>query len=162
VTGAASINQLAVADIATINILKVTGPAEFGGDIDLAASVNTRQAITKKFLASGPMPAGSVVIIDPTKDGYVTTTTSVGDTRIIGVAVDEALQEGDEIKVAIGGSVQVQTDQFTAVASGDMIVSDVRAGMAKADASPRVGSILGKATSAKDANNYVWVLITLQ
>jgi len=162
VTGTTTVQQLAVAGTATINILKVTGLAEFGGDISLAATVNTKQAITKKFIASGSIAAGSVVIIDPTKDGYVTTTTNAADTKIIGVAIDEAINAGDEIKVAIGGSVQVSVGQFTAVASGDMIVSDAVAGKAKADAAPKVGSILGKATSAKDVNNYVWVLITLQ
>jgi hypothetical protein len=162
VTGTTNTQELVVADIATINILKVTGPAEFGGDLNLTASVNTKQAITKKFLASGPIAAGSIVIIDSTKDGYVTTTTNSEDTRIIGVAIDSAINADDEIKVAIGGSVQVQADQFTAISSGDMIVSDVHAGEAKAVPNPKVGSILGKATSAKDVNNYVWVLITLQ
>ncbi|HUD03712.1 MAG TPA: capsid cement protein, partial [Patescibacteria group bacterium] len=162
VTGTTTTQELVVADIATINILKVTGPAEFGGDLNLTASVNTKQAITKKFLASGPIAAGSIVIIDSTKDGYVTTTTNAEDTKIIGVAIDAAINAGDEIKVAIGGSVQVQADQFTAISSGDMIVSDVHAGEAKAVPNPKVGSILGKATSAKDVNNYVWVLITLQ
>jgi hypothetical protein len=103
-----------------------------------------------------------VVIIDPTADGHITTTTNAKDTKIIGVAVNEALQAGDEVKVAIGGSVQVGVDQFTAVSSGDMIVSDSIAGKAKPDAAPTVGSVLGKATSAKDANNLIWILITLQ
>ena len=162
VSGTAEIKNLVVIETATLNILKVTGPAEFGGDINLAASVNTRQAITKKFLASGPIPAGAVVIIDDSKDGYVITTEVAGDTKIIGVAVNEALEEGDEIQVAIGGSVQVLVDEFTAIASGDMIVADNKDGLAKPEASPVVGSLLGKATSAKDADNLIWILITLQ
>jgi hypothetical protein len=160
VTGSTATQQLAVTDTATINILKVTGPAEFGGDMKLAAKVNTRQAITKTFYASEPIPAGSVVVLDPTRgDGYVKTTTIAGDMRIIGVAVKEALSIGDEIDIAIGGSVQVAVDQFTAVASGDTIISDSVAGKAKPTATPAVSTALGKATSSKDVNNLIWVLI---
>ena len=149
VTGNLMSQNIAVANIATINILKVTGPAEFGGDMDLAASVNTKQAITKKFIASGPIAAGSVVIIDPTANGHITTTSTTKDTKIIGVAINQALNAGDEIKVAIGGSVQVNADPLTAIASGDMIVSDSVAGKARSDNNPKVGSVLGKATTPK-------------
>jgi hypothetical protein len=162
VSGTATTQELVVNDKATINNLQITGSAEFDGNINLAATVNTEQAITKQFIASGPIAAGSVVILDPTQNGYVTTTTDFEDTRIIGVAVDTANNAGDVIKVAIGGSVQVQADPFTAVASGDIMVSDVNAGKATADTNPKIGSILGKATSAPDANNLVWVLITLE
>ncbi len=147
--------------------LTVTGNVQVANlsvssDLQLAAKVNTRQAITKKFYASKPIAAGSVVVIDNTRDGYITTTEAEGDTKVIGVIVEEAFAEGDEVGVAIGGNVQVQVDRFTTVAGGDMIIAGNQEGIATVSVTPSAGSLLGKATSTKDANNLVWILITLQ
>jgi len=162
VTGNITSQNIAVTNTATIRILKVTGPAEFGGDIRLAGAVNTKQAITKKFKASLPIPAGSVVVMDPLFDGQVMMTNNPNDTKVIGVTVTEAVNADDEIEVAIGGQVQVGVDALTIVASGDMITSDTTLGKARPNNTPIVGSVLGKATSTKDANNLIWILITLQ
>ena len=150
-----------VSDISTQNI-KVTGTAEFAGDIKLTGVGNTRNAITKRFKASKAIAVGSVVIADPENDGQVTTTAFKGDRKVIGVAVTEAVNPGDEIEIAIGGSLQVMFDTADSMA-GDLIISSDAEGMATvADEEPRIGTVLGKATSKKDINGLVWILVTLQ
>src|SRR5690606_24687064 len=104
------------------------GTAEFAGDIKLIGQVNTRQAITKKFIASEAIAAGSVVVLDETQDGYVKTTTTLADTKVIGVAVNEVAAAGDEVEVAIGGSVQVKVDETIAVTPGQQIITSSTAG----------------------------------
>jgi hypothetical protein len=153
--------DLTVINSVTAKSLKIQENAEFEGDIVLAGSINTKQnAITKKFKASGAITPGSVVVLDPTADGLVMTPTIVQDTKIIGVAVSAATNKGDDIMVAIGGQVQVAAEGT--ITAGDLLVTGATAGNAKAEPNPHVGSVLGKATSQKDANNKVWILLTLQ
>jgi hypothetical protein len=49
----------------------------------------------------------------------------------------------------------------TTVAIGDLMVTDVVSGTAIPDSSPLTGTVVGKATSLKDINNYVWVMVAL-
>jgi hypothetical protein len=164
VVNAVTTKDLTVTGIATIAELKVTGSAEFAGDIKLTNGVgNTRNAITKKFKASKPITAGAVVIADPANDGQVTTTTLKADRKVLGIAASTAINAGDDIEVAIGGTLQVQLDATTVVIPGDLITSSNQDGQATiAPEDARVGTILGKATGQKDSNNLVWLLITLR
>ncbi len=173
VDGSISAGSLAVTGDATLQNVKVRGVAEFEGDLRMTSKVNTRQAVTKKFIASKPIKPGKVVILDDAegKDGQVTTTTKAEDTRVIGVAVTESAQEGDEIEVAIGGWVQVLADSPPdqngktpdKITPGQLLVSGGRSdGSAKASDDPQPGSVLGKSTSRQDDKNLVWVLVTLQ
>jgi hypothetical protein len=163
VAGQVTAGSLAVTADATIGgTLKVTGNAEFAGDIKLTGQVNTRNAITKKFKASEAITEGSVVVLDPAIDGSVKQTTTAADSKIVGVAVTASTNPGDDIEVAIGGSVQVRIPSTETITAGDIIGSATSAGMAKLLANPVAGSILGKATSKKDVNNMAWLLITLQ
>jgi hypothetical protein len=163
VSGMTTLAELKVTGTATIAKLRVTGAAEFAGDIKLANGAgNTRNAITKKFRASRPIAAGSVVIADPANDGQVTTTTLKADRKVLGIAATAAANAGDEIEVAIGGTLQVKFDAAT-ISAGDLIISSDQEGTATTSADePRIGTVLGKATSRKDAAGLVWILITLQ
>ncbi len=157
--------NLAVVDTLTTKDLKVSGDTSLAGDIKQTAKVNTRQATIKSFVASKHIEAGSVVILDSSSghDGQVTTTNSLADTRVTGVALTEASEAGDTIDVAIGGSVQVKaTDPTNTITPGDLLVTNPVAGTIQAQNNPQVGSVLGKATSRVDSNNLVWVMITLQ
>jgi hypothetical protein len=164
VTGLLTTKDLTVTHTLVAQNVTVHGSAEFEGDIVLAGPINTKQnAITKRFKASGALTAGSVVVLDSANDGYVTTTITSQDTKVVGVAVSSTASMGDEITVAIGGQVQVAAGPDSAISSGDLLTSDATAGLARSEANPRVGSILGKATSKKDdQTNKVWVLLTLQ
>jgi hypothetical protein len=172
VVGTATIGNLDVVGSATIQTLTINGVANFAGDIKLQGQVNTRQATLKAFKASKPIKAGSVVILD-NRDGHegeITTTTSVNDSRVIGVAVTEAAHEGDTIDVAISGWVQVRVDTTpdgngnapAGLTAGQLLSTSVGEGTAQTSATPSAGSILGKTTSKQDSNNLVWIMITLQ
>ncbi|MDB5182331.1 MAG: hypothetical protein JWO47_115 [Candidatus Saccharibacteria bacterium] len=160
-SGLATIDTLVVNNEARIVTLKVSGNAEFGGDIKVVAPVNTRAATIRKFIASEPIEPGKVVILDENNDGGVLVSTQDDDTRIIGVAVTQAIHKGDEIEVAVGGAVQVSvTNTIPLIKPGSLVVSS-SSGSVITVQSPQPGSILGKSTAKTDANNRMWILITL-
>lgn len=160
VTGTATVKELLVGSMISTKDITVSGSATFAGDINLAGVGQSRNAITKRFKASGPVAIGAVVIVDPAHDGQVITTTVPGDTRVLGVALTEAHAAGDEITVAIGGSVQVRTMNGAAIQGGDLLVSSSQAGLAEETADPQPGSVLGKALGKPD-DDLTWLLITL-
>jgi len=160
VNDTATIKNLIVGTMATTKELSVTGNATFGGDINLSGVGQSRNAITKKFKASKPMAIGSVVIADPDNDGQVTTTTTANDTRVLGIALTAAQNAGDEITVAIGGSVQVRTVGGATIQGGDLLSSSSQEGLAEKSATPTPGSLLGKALG-KPVDDMTWLLITL-
>ncbi len=173
VSGDTSLDTLELSGDATLNgNLTVKGTAQFAGDTLLTAKVNTRQATIKQFIASKPIKAGSVVVLDssPGNVGQVTTTTTAEDTRVIGVAVNDAANAGDSIDVAVGGWVQAEVDTTkdqngnvpVPIAPGELLVTSASEGTIQASGGPKPGSILGKSTSNQDTSNLVWLLITLQ
>jgi hypothetical protein len=160
VNGTATINKLIVGTSIATQDITVNGSATFAGDINLSGVGLSRNAITKRFKASKAVPIGSVVIIDPSNDGQVTTTTTPNDTRVLGIALTAAAQAGDEITVAIGGSVQVRTVSGATIQGGDLLSSSSQEGLAAGSTVPVPGSLLGKALG-KPANDMTWMIITL-
>jgi hypothetical protein len=160
VAGTATVKNLIVGTMTTTKELNVTGNATFGGDINLSGVGQSRNAITKKFKASKPIAIGSVVIADPDNDGQVTTTITPNDTRVLGIALTAAQQSGDEITVAIGGSVQVRTVTGATIQGGDLLTSSGEEGVAEKSSAPTPGSLLGKALG-KPIDDMTWLLITL-
>jgi hypothetical protein len=162
VTGKATIKNLVVGSM-TAQEITVSGTAKLAGDLQFQGVGQSRNAITKRFKASKPIPIGAVVIVDPANDGQVTTTTTAADTRVIGVALTAAQQAGDEIDVAIGGSVQVRTANGAQIQGGDTLVSATEDGTVTKPAAPTPGSLIGKALGKPDGDGgLVWTLITLQ
>jgi fibronectin-binding autotransporter adhesin len=159
VTGKADINELIVGTMSTNN-LKVKGSMAISGDINLDGVGKSRNAITKKFVASKHIPIGSVVIVDPINDGQVTSTTVMADTRVLGVALTEA-EAGEEVTVAIGGSVQVMSANASMIQGGDLMVSSSQEGFAEKSVAPIPGSMVGKALGKSDDGQLVWILISL-
>ncbi|HUC89311.1 MAG TPA: hypothetical protein VMR45_00755 [Patescibacteria group bacterium] len=171
--GGLQTSDLMVVNTVTTKDIDVQGTARFGGNLRLEAEANTQQAIIKKFKASKAIKSGSVVVLDDAegKDGQVTTTTIAEDTRVIGVAATTATEAGDEIDVAVGGSVQVYVDQdsdqtgqaVSKVVAGQLLAASGRLeGSATVSTNPKTGSVFAKTTSHQDANNLVWAYITLQ
>ncbi|HSX34997.1 MAG TPA: carbohydrate binding domain-containing protein [Candidatus Saccharimonadales bacterium] len=160
VAGTATVKNLIVGTMTTTKELAVTGNATFGGDINLSGVGQSRNAITKKFKASKPIAIGSVVIADRDNDGQVTTTTTPNDTRVLGIALTEAHAAGDEVTVAIGGSVQVRTVTGASIQGGDLLTSSGEEGVAEKSSAPTPGSLLGKALG-KPIDDMTWLLITL-
>jgi hypothetical protein len=160
VAGTTKTKNLVVGDMALTKDLTVTGTASFAGDINLTGVGQSRNAITKRFKASAPIQIGSVVIVDPANDGQVTTTNVVGDTRVLGIALTEAHAAGDEITVAIGGSVQVRTMTGASIQGGDLLITSSQPGVAEKSAAPVPGSMVGKSLG-KPEGDLTWLLITL-
>ncbi|MEK7600333.1 MAG: hypothetical protein AAB462_04845, partial [Patescibacteria group bacterium] len=171
VTGSTTTGSLTVTGSASVGSLTVSGIASFGGDIRMTGQVNTRQATIKTFKANKAITAGSVVILDDTDghEGEITTTTNTSDTRVIGVAVTGGAI-GDNIDVAISGWVQVRVDTTpdglgnapTPLKAGKLLSTSIGEGTVQTPASAATGSIIGKTTSQQDANNLVWILVSLQ
>jgi hypothetical protein len=172
VVGSTTTGNLTVLGSANIQNLTVGSVASFAGDTKLTGQVNTRQATLKSFKTSKPITAGSVVILDNRDDheGQITTTTDTNDSRVIGVAVQDAANAGDTIDVAIGGWVQVRVDTThdgagnapAGLKAGQVISTSVGEGTVQTSPTPTAGSILGKTTAKQDSNNLVWIMITLQ
>jgi len=159
VTGKATIGELVVGTMKADSVA-VTGNAYVGGDINLQGVGQSRNAITKKFIASKHIPIGAVVIIDPVQDGQVTTTTVMGDRRVLGVALTEG-QAGGEVTVAIGGSVQVKTATGASLQGGDLLITSGQEGTVEKSDAPTPGQMMGKALGKNESNGTVWVLISL-
>jgi hypothetical protein len=158
VTGKATIGELVVGTMKADSV-SVTNSVNIGGDINLQGVGQSRNAITKKFIASKHIPIGSVVIIDSAHDGQVTTTTVIGDRRVLGVALTEG-QAGGEVTVAIGGSVEVKSTG-AALQGGDLLITAGQEGAVEKSAAPTPGQMLGKALGKNQSDGMVWVMISL-
>jgi cytoskeletal protein CcmA (bactofilin family) len=171
VSGSANITSLSVSGNTSTQNLSVSGTLSLAGDIQLTGQVNTKQATIKTFIASTPISAGDVVILDtsPGHVGDVTTTSTNDDPRVIGVAVTSTTQKASPIQVAINGWVQVNVanQPYSGVVPpqitpGQLIVTSHQAGDVTSMSNPAPGTILGKSTSAQDSNNQIWVYVTLE
>ncbi len=170
VSGSISTSDLTVTNKATIAVLQVgtmtannvtiQGNANIAGDLNLQGTGLSRNAITKRFKATKAIAIGAVVIADSDNDGQVTTTMLAADTRVLGVALTAA-NPGDDVTVAIGGTVQTQAADGSAINAGDLLVSAAQEGTAEKATNPGVGSLIGKALS-RPADGKVWTLISLQ
>jgi hypothetical protein len=169
VAGRTVTQDLEVADTITTNVLKVAGMAELtdvrvAGRVALGAAgedpaANVAHPITKSFKASKPIVAGAVVVADSTPS-WATTTTTAGDTRVVGVAVTAAAAGGDVFEVAIGGTATALVSGAPAV--GQLVHADAMEGKAAVAAHPAVGEVVGKVLGTVDADGKALVLIALQ
>jgi hypothetical protein len=169
VTETTTTQDLSVTNMLTTQNLAVNGTAEVAtlevdGGINLGSSnEDPTQAsphpVTVRFKASKAIPAGSVVIAD-TRTGYVTTTTTTGDTRVIGVAVTSAASAGDVIEIAIGGTAKVLVSGTPAI--GQLLEAGSTEGEASVASSPKPGEVIGKVLSSVDQNSETMVLVTLE
>ncbi len=169
VTGIATVKTLVVEDAITTPSLTVTGIAKIqtiqvGDHIVLGASTEDPTAsvahpITARFKASKPIAPGMVVIAD-SQAGYVTTIATTGDTRVVGVALTAAANQGDVIEVAIGGTVKVLVSDTPSI--GQLLHTDITEGKASVVAHPSAGELLGKVLGNVDASGEVLILVALQ
>jgi hypothetical protein len=162
--------NLTVQHALTTADLTVTRAAEvqqlrIGGGVALGSSTEDPTAdiahpITKRFKARKPIAAGTVVITDATA-GWVTTTTSTSDKRVIGIAVSDAAKAGDVLEVAIGGTAQVIVDGNTAI--GNLLHTSSTEGKVSAiTGAAAPGEIVGKVLGSVTTDGKVLVLVTLE
>ena len=173
VSGRLIANNLEVTGQTTLVNLTVTGSANFLANITVAgeivASTNlafdgnpnqTSNAITQKYKAGEDLYIGDVVVLDPLQiDGSVVRSNFIDDTKIIGV-VTETVTQGQTVKIAVGGRVEVKVDPLAIITAGDIIASYLN-GTANKTTNPIPGAVLGKATS-KPVQGRIWVQVTLQ
>lgn len=153
----------------TIRLLSVTARITAGGAHHTVFSVRAdRSCDARGGFSTGPAdlaeyfkismekdnyPPGSVIVIGSTGDYELSS--SVGDTKVIGVvstkpgmglAYDEAADKNYLLPIAMAGTVPVRvTDSQGAISKGDLLVSSTGGQACKANDSPTIGSILGKA-----------------
>ncbi len=161
VNGAASLADLTVSGTATLAAVTVAGTAVFNGDIALGGIGLARNAVTKRFVATKAITAGAVVVADPANDGQVTTTTTRGDTHVLGVAVSDGAA-GEPVEVAISGVIQARVPDNASVRAGDLLVTSPQEGTVEPSASPTVGSVVGKALGQPSPQHLIWLMVMLQ
>jgi hypothetical protein len=153
-----TITSEAMINLLTVEVVTIRGDLSVGGNLYIGQA-QSKNAITKEFTAGKDLTAGEVVVADPAHDNQVTTTTKAGDTKVVGIVLDDA-KSGTPVKVAIGGTIQAKTDG--GVVAGDVLASSATEGAAAKQDPPQVGAIVGKALSKPEKDGLTWILVALQ
>jgi len=164
---------------------RVTGNLTVDGTGNITAAgtitggtINARyQDVAEWVPASGPMTAGTVVVLDSTKSNHVIASTKGYDTRVAGVISEQpgiALGERGESKVLVAttGRVRIKVDAARGpIRIGDLLVTSDVPGMAMKSEPIKVGgrlmhlpgTLIGKALEplAKGTGE-ILVLLSLQ
>lgn len=161
------------------------GTATPAAKLDVNGTVRTRiltitggADIAEPFEVGGdPLPAGSVVVIDPDQPGRLMRSTRAYDKRVAGIISGAngvrpglTLEQEDVLgtgqPVALGGRVYALADASgSAIEPGDLLTTSSTPGhaMKAADDARASGAILGKAMSGlKAGQGLVLVLVSLQ
>lgn len=159
--------------------LHAEGRAWVSGEMSVAVlTIRGGADLAEPFESSdGPLPPGSVVVIDPDRPGRLRLATEVYDTKVAGVISGAggvqpgiALRQAGALEggqhVALTGRVYVLADAaFGAIQPGDLLTTSATPGHAMKAADPRraSGAVLGKAmTPLAEGRGLVLVLVSLQ
>ena len=112
--------------------------------------------LAENYSADTEYEAGTVIVLGGAKE--ITTTSTKGDTKVIGVVSDKPaflmnteLQGEFVTPVALTGRVPCKV--IGKVQPGDILVSSAIAGYAIVDNNPTVGTVIGKSLQAKDSTD---------
>jgi hypothetical protein len=158
--------------------LDVNGNTNVTGNVNVTGSLNaSAQGIAQWMVAAGPLPAGTVVVLDSKGPQQVTASGQEYDTRVAGVITEKAgvaLGEGgkDKALVATAGIVKVRVDATrAAIHVGDLLVTSEREGLAQKSepvdlwGTPlhRPGTLIGKALEPLESGTgEIQVLLSLR
>jgi hypothetical protein len=158
--------------------LDVSGTAHVTSDLTVDGNIKAKfQDVAEWVPATHALPAGTVVILNPTKSNEVMASISAYDTRVAGVVSERpglALgEEGkDKVLVATTGRVKIKVDATKAsIHVGDLLVtSDVEGVAMKSEPVDlggvkihRPGTLIGKALEPLESGKgEVLVLLSLQ
>ena len=131
-----------------------------GMAVGFQGSGNVENVVTKKFTCTAATSTGDLVVIDTGTAGRVTTLGTANSPLVAGI-VRTGVGAAATCEVAIEGIIQMNVDT-AAVAIGDLIVSSGTAGRGTPNNTPAVGTVIGKALSAKagGSNGTVWVRLS--
>ena len=158
--------------------LHVTGNIKVTGNIDVGGNINAKyQDVAEWVESSQELPAGTVVILDPTKSNQVIASTAAYDSRVAGVISlrpGVTLGEAGEgrVLVAATGRVKVKVDATNGpIQIGDLLVTGDKAGFAMKSVPVdiggirmhRPGTLIGKALEPlAHGTGEILVLLSLQ
>jgi hypothetical protein len=157
--------------------LHVAGNGRFDGTVTTGSLAAKFQDVAEWVDAAEPIAAGTVVVIDETRNNGVTASSTSYDSRVAGaVSPQPGLVLGEpgpsRVLVAQSGRVRVKVDaRYGAITPGDLLVTSPRRGHAMRAKPMRVngvamhrpGTVLGKALEPLAAGTgEILVLLTLQ
>jgi hypothetical protein len=147
----------------TDNVYNLGSPSNQWASVYGHSIEATYADLAERYEADAQYDAGTVVILGGDKE--ITTTTVEGDHRVVGVvSTDPAYlmnsTAGDSTThpaIALKGRVPCKV--VGPVKKGDMLVSSIHAGYAVVSSNPRIGTVIGKAISNYDKNDFGMVEI---
>ncbi|MBI2820800.1 MAG: hypothetical protein HYX74_01120, partial [Acidobacteria bacterium] len=148
------------------------------GDVTVDGAIAaTYQDVAEWVPADRPLPAGTVVVLDPDRSNWVLPSSHPYDSSVVGVISESpgillgTAGEG-KVKVAAAGRVNVKVDASrTPIRRGDLLVSSAQEGMAMRSEPVdiggvkihRPGTLIGKALEPlASGEGEVLVLLSLQ
>ena len=173
-----STGNLGIGTTAPTEKLHVNGNGRITGNLTVDGTVHAKyQDMAEWVPASHAMPAGTVVVLDPTRSNQVKASTESYDSRVAGViSVQPGLALGEagegRVLVATTGRVKVMVDASNGpIAIGDLLVtSDIQGVAMKSKplnfggaALHRPGTLIGKALEPLPrGRGEILVLLSLQ
>ncbi len=149
-------------------------PVDPTGDVRARSFHASATELATPVLSSEVVETGDVLVIDPSRPGWLRLSREEADTRVFGVATDTAgvvlgaapadPSRADQVTVATAGVVLCRVDAaFGAVEPGDLLVTSPTPGHAMRADAPRAGTVLGKALEPLAAGTgTIRVLVTLR
>jgi hypothetical protein len=182
VGGAAALNSYMAIDLSNGNVgIGTTSPTaklHVVGDITVTGNINAKyQDVAEWVPALHNLPAGTVVVLNPTQSNQVMASAQSYDTRVAGVVSEKpglTLGEAgaDKVLVATTGRVKVKVDATrAAIRVGDLLVTSDQEGVAMKSeplslgGTPihRPGTLIGKALEPLEkGRGEILVLLSLQ
>lgn len=182
VGGAATLNSFLTVDLSNGNVgIGTTTPTaklNVVGDIVVTGTINAKyQDVAEWVPALHNLPAGTVVVLNPTQSNQVMASAQAYDTRVAGVVSEKpglTLGEAgaDKVLVATTGRVKVKVDATrAAIRVGDLLVTSDQEGVAMKSeplslgGTPihRPGTLIGKALEPLEkGRGEILVLLSLQ
>jgi hypothetical protein len=155
-----------------------TEKLEVAGNIKVSGNINAKyQDVAEWVPSDAQLPAGTVVVLDPSKSNQVVSSTTSYDTRVAGVistqpGITLGEKSDNKVLVATSGRVRVKVDATNApVQIGDLLVTGEREGFAMKSLPVEIGgarihrpgTLIGKALEPlASGTGEILVLLSLQ